>query len=133
MARPLTTKGRKQAARMAAWLKPRLPRGCRILVSPALRAVQTADALGLGYELADKIAPGADAQALLAASGWPDAGESVLLVGHQPSLGRLCGLLLFGQETELSIKKGGLFWLAHRLRGNGPQTVVKAVMTPELL
>ncbi len=133
MARALTAKGRKQAARMAAWLKSRLPEGCRILVSPALRAVQTADALGLAYELTEKIAPGADATALLAAAGWPDAGMPVLLIGHQPTLGRVCGLLLCGQETEVSIKKGGVFWLSHRVRDNCPQTVVKAVMTPDLV
>jgi phosphohistidine phosphatase len=83
--------------------------------------------------LSDRIAPGADATALLAVAGWPDAGEPVLLVGHQPSLGLACGLLLFGQETDVSIKKGGIVWLSNRVRGNTPQTVLKAVMTPEML
>ncbi len=133
MGRALTAKGLKQAERMAAWLKPRLPEGCRILVSPAVRAIQTADALGLAYKVSDKIAPGAEATALLAAAGWPDAGGSALLVGHQPSLGLACGLLLFGQEADLSIKKGGIVWLSNRVRGNSPQTVLKAVMTPEIL
>jgi len=133
MSRPLTAKGRKQAERMAAWLKPRLPEGCRILASPALRAVQTADALGLDYALSDKVSPGVDATALLTAAGWPDAAEPVLLVGHQPSLGLACGLLLCGEERELSIKKGAVVWLSNRVRGNTPQTVLKAVMTPEML
>lgn len=133
MGRTLTAKGLKQAERMAAWLKPRLPKDCRILVSPALRAVQTADALGLDYEVEKKISPGADASALLAAAGWPDAGRPALLVGHQPSIGRVCGLLLFGQEADVSIKKGGVVWLSNRVRGSTPQTVLKAVMTPEML
>lgn len=133
MSRPLTTKGLKQAERMAAWLKPRLPEHCRVLVSPALRALQTADALGLDYKVSDKISPGADATALLVAAGWPDAGEAALLVGHQPSIGLACGLLLFGQEADVSIKKGGIVWLSNRVRGNSPQTVLKAVMTPEML
>jgi len=133
MGRALTAKGVKQAQRMAAWLKPRLPEDCRILVSPAVRAVQTADALGLEYKVTDKISPGADATALLAAAGWPDAGQPALLIGHQPSLGLACALLLFGQEAELSIKKGGIVWLSNRVRGNSPQTVLKAVMTPEML
>lgn len=133
MGRALTAKGLKQAERMAAWLRPRLPEACRILVSPARRAVQTAEALGLDYELSDRISPGADATALLAAAGWPDAGKPVLLVGHQPSLGLVCGLLLFGQEADMSIKKGGIVWLSNRVRGNTPQTVLKAVMTPEML
>jgi phosphohistidine phosphatase len=133
MERALTAKGLKQAERMAAWLKPRLPEGCRILVSPARRALQTADALGLDYKVSDKIAPGADATALLAVAGWPDATAPALLVGHQPSLGLACGLLLFGQEAEVSVKKGGIVWLSNRVRGNAPQTVLKAVMTPEML
>ncbi|MGQ9685896.1 MAG: SixA phosphatase family protein [Thiobacillaceae bacterium] len=133
MGRPLTVKGLKQAERMAAWLKPRLPKDCRILVSPALRAVQTADALGLDYEVEKKITPGADASALLAAAGWPDAGRPALLVGHQPSIGRACALLLFGQEADVSIKKGSVVWLSNRVRGSTPQTVLKAVMTPEML
>ncbi len=133
MGRPLTAKGVKQAERMAAWLKPRLPADCRILVSPALRAIQTADAMGLDYEVSAKISPGADATALLAAAGWPDARVPALLVGHQPSLGLTCGLLLFGQEAAVSIKKGGIVWLSNRVRGNTPQTMLKAVMTPEML
>lgn len=133
MGRALTAKGLKQAERMAAWLKPRLPKDCRILVSPALRAVQTADALGLDYEVEKKISPGADASALLAAAGWPDAVRPALLVGHQPSIGQVCGLLLFGEEADVSIKKGGVVWLSNRVRGSTPQTVLKAVMTPEML
>ena len=46
-ARALTKKGLKQAAAIAAWLKPRLPDATRILVSPATRAQQTAAALGI--------------------------------------------------------------------------------------
>ena len=43
--RKLTARGRKQAKQIARWLKPRLPADARIVVSPALRAVQTAEAL----------------------------------------------------------------------------------------
>ena len=39
-ARELTKKGRKQAERMAKWLRPRLDGDWRILVSPAKRALQ---------------------------------------------------------------------------------------------
>ena len=41
--RALTQQGRKQAARMAAWLDRSLPNGCRILCSPTMRTVQTAE------------------------------------------------------------------------------------------
>ena len=43
-ARKLTGKGEKQAAKIAQWLKPRLPRDCRVITSPTQRTVQTAAA-----------------------------------------------------------------------------------------
>ena len=45
--RKLTPRGRKQAKQVARWLKQRLPADARILVSPAIRAMQTAEALEL--------------------------------------------------------------------------------------
>ena len=131
--RPLTAKGRKQAEEMAAWLNTRLPRDARILVSPARRTLQTADALGRKYEVVRGLAPGEDAVHLLSAVGWPDAKGVVLVVGHQPTLGETASILLFGEARGLSIKKGGLIWLTNRVRGDLPQTVLKAAMTPELL
>ncbi len=136
MARALTAKGRKQADKMAAWLHARLPAKTRILVSPAVRALQTADALKLDYEVVANIAPGAIGVQILSAAGWPDASGTVLVVGHQPTLGEAAGLLLFdetdGEGRALSLKKGGLLWLTNRVRGSHPQTVLKAAMSPEL-
>jgi phosphohistidine phosphatase len=54
-------------------------------------------------------------------------------VGHQPTLGEAASLLLFGETRALNIKKGGLLWLTNRVRGDQPQTVLKAAMTPELV
>lgn len=133
MARALTKKGLKQAEKMAAWINANLPGQTRILVSPAVRAVQTADALGLDYELAPNIAPGAMGEQVLAVAGWPDARGSVLLVGHQPTLGEAASLLLFGETRGMNIKKGGLLWLTNRVRGSQPQTVLKAAMSPDML
>ncbi len=133
MARPLTNKGRKQAERMADWLHGHLPKGTRILVSPAQRTRETADALGLAYEVEANLAPGGDAAHLLAAAGWPEASGAVLVVGHQPTLGEVASLLLFGESSTLSIKKGGVIWVTNRVRGENPQTVIKAAMTAEML
>jgi phosphohistidine phosphatase len=132
MARELTAKGRKQAERIALWLKPRLPESTRILVSPAVRALQTADALELDYEVVSNIAPGALGVQVLSAAGWPDATGTVLLIGHQPTLGEASSLLLFGEAGGLNIKKGGLIWLSNRVRGSQPQTILKAAMSPDI-
>jgi phosphohistidine phosphatase len=131
--RPLTTKGRKQAERMALWLKAHQPKGTRILVSPTLRTRETADALECKYEIDRNLAPGVDAVHLLAAAGWPDATGAVLLIGHQPTLGEAASLLLFGEGRPLSLKKGAVLWLTNRVRGDAPQTVIKAAMTAEML
>src|SRR5471032_1473859 len=45
MERELTKRGRAQARRVAGWLRERLPKGTKVLASPALRCVETARAL----------------------------------------------------------------------------------------
>ena len=52
---------------------------------------------------------------------------------HQPVLGRIAALLLSGQEAEWTIKKGALWWLSNRTRGDETQTVLRAVIPAELL
>lgn len=98
--RRLTLRGEKQARTMAAWLRERQPKDMRIIVSPAMRTQQTAEALKLPFETIRKIGPEACVSELIAASGWPEASGAVLIVGHQPSLGRMASLLLAGNESE---------------------------------
>src|SRR6476646_3593802 len=85
--RKLTAKGRKQAARMAEWLLARLPSKYTVLASPARRTRETADALGIRYKIAERLAPGAAPADILEAAGWPSHKGAVLVVGHQPDLG----------------------------------------------
>jgi phosphohistidine phosphatase len=131
--RVLTAKGNKQARQVAAWLNERLPKETTILVSPAARALQTADALGRRYLVVSELAPGADAAHVLTVAGWPDGEGAVLVVGHQPSLGEAACLLLFGESRSLSMKKAGLVWVTNRVRGDHPQTVLKAAISAELV
>src|SRR5688500_18169079 len=88
-ARELTDKGRKQADLMAAWLRPRLPKNTRIIVSPTRRTQQTASALNQDFETVREISPGVSPETVLNAAGWPDAKGAVLVVGHQPTLGEV--------------------------------------------
>lgn len=132
-ARKLTVKGEKQAERMAAWLKSHLPKDARVLVSPARRAQQTARALTDDFQTVKEIGAGADATAILVAAGWPDAKGTVVIVGHQPMLGRVAALLLAGAEADWAVKKGGVWWLSNRVRQDERQTVLRAVMSPEFL
>lgn len=131
--RELTGRGRKQASRMADWLNPRLPPDVRILVSPATRALQTAQALGREYEQAPTLAPGACADDVLAAAGWPDAAYPVLIVGHQPTLGQVAMQLLAGQAGDLVVKKGSIWWFQGRGRAGQLEVVLRAVAAPDWL
>jgi len=131
--RRLTERGEKQARTMAAWLRERQPKDIRIIVSPAIRTQQTAEALKLPFETLRKIGPDACVSELIAASGWPHANGSVLIIGHQPSLGRMASLLLAGHESEWTIKKGALWWLSNRVRRGETQTVLRAVIPAEFL
>src|SRR5260221_732071 len=87
-ARKLTARGREQARRIAAWLKPRLPRRCEVLVSPAIRAQQTALALGVPFVTSPAVGTEAAAAALIAAVDWPARSRATLIVGHQPTVER---------------------------------------------
>ena len=118
---------------MAKWIREHQPKDLRIIVSPAVRTQQTAEALKLPFETLRKIGPEACVSELIAASGWPAASDSVLIVGHQPSLGRMASLLLAGSESEWTIKKGALWWLSNRVRRGETQTVLRAVIPAELL
>lgn len=133
LARRLTARGEKQAARMAAWLDRQLPDGARIWCSPAQRCEQTALALGRKFKLSGAIAPESDPRVLLELVQWPSGKSPVVVVGHQPTLGRVVAGLLGLQEEDCSVKKGAVWWLRHRERGTSGQTVVVTVQTPELI
>jgi len=133
MARSLTGRGQKEAARMARWLDHQLIETARILVSPALRCEQTALNLGRKFKICDQLGPQGTADDLLAIAQWPDAKAPVLVVGHQPSLGQVAARLLGLPQTELSVRKGAVWWLRSRLRDEQRQTVLLAVQSPDLL
>jgi phosphohistidine phosphatase len=134
--RRLTPKGEKQARLVGAWLKHHLPADTRVLVSPALRCQQTALPADLPYATDERIGTAATASDLLAAAGWPDAASeagAVLLVGHQPTLGEVASLLLFGAESDLMVKKGAAWWISSKNKAGDEQIFLRAVMGPELL
>jgi phosphohistidine phosphatase len=128
-ARKLTERGREQARRVAAWLEPRLPRGCEILVSPATRAQQTALALGVPFVTSPAVGTDASADDVIAAAEWPTRSGPVLIVGHQPTLGGVAAMLLSGAEADWEVAKGALWWFSHE-NGN---IALRAVVDPELL
>jgi phosphohistidine phosphatase len=103
-ARPLTDRGREQAAAAGRALAELglIPEAC--LTSPKKRALQTAELAceGLGLTpVVEEALAGPDHRAEVLASGW----ASVLLVGHEPMMSaetsRLTG-------ANVKFRKGGL-------------------------
>jgi phosphohistidine phosphatase len=133
LARRLTPRGEKQAARVAAWLDRQLPEGARVWSSPAVRCEQTVMALGRRYKISEAIAPEAPVDALLELVQWPAGKGPVVVVGHQPTLGQVIARLMGFTEDDCSVKKGALWWLRHRERNGSSETVVVTVQTPEML
>lgn len=133
LARRLTPRGEKHAARMAAWLDRQLPSGTRVMSSPAQRTEQTALALGRKFKVRPELGPGCDPLTVLELAQWPDGKGPVLVVGHQPTLGQVIARLLGLTEEECAVKKGAVWWLHQRERDGQHQTVLLTVQTPELL
>ncbi|HEY2558961.1 MAG TPA: histidine phosphatase family protein [Caldimonas sp.] len=128
LARALTARGREQAERMAAWLGPRLPATARVIVSPAKRCLQTVAALGRAPTTVAAIGPDATPEALLAAAGWPGGGETIVVVGHQPTIGQAAALAMGAVGAAWQVKKGAVWWL----RGSKSGAVrLHAVRSPD--
>jgi phosphohistidine phosphatase len=114
--RPLTSKGKRQLRQIADAMKTLGLRFDLILSSPYVRAQQTAEIVAKALKrqkqlkLSDELIPGGNPRALIQqlSANYPKA-DAVLLVGHEPYLSRLIGLLITG-ETHLGmdLKKGGL-------------------------
>ncbi|MCM1512157.1 MAG: histidine phosphatase family protein [Oxalobacter formigenes] len=129
--RRLSGKGLKQAALAADWLNPRLPENTTILVSPALRARQTANTLGRQYSINNNLALSSTAENMLDAARSSSNSQTVLLVSHQPLLGHLASLLLCGQKQPWHIAKSQVWWFEIQ-ENDSRETVLKAVMDPSL-
>ncbi|HSV44509.1 MAG TPA: histidine phosphatase family protein [Ramlibacter sp.] len=129
--RALTSRGEKQAARVAAWLDRLLPEGARVLSSPARRCEQTALALGRKCKLRPELGPLGSAAELLEVAQWPHARLPVVVVGHQPVLGQALAQLLGLRHDSCPVRKGAAWWIRTRERDGHQQTVVVAVQSPD--
>ena len=128
-ARKLTSRGQKQAARIARWLDARLPDQYRLIVSPAVRAQQTARALSRKFVTDPDLSVDSSPARMIRSVNWPDAGGTTVLVGHQPSLGAMAALLVSGREESWNIRKGAVWWLEHRDGG----VSIRAIIDPTLI
>jgi len=130
--RTLTSKGITQAKGISRWLNKKMPRQAAVLTSPALRAQQTVEHLQYRFQTVGELHPNANLETVLKMLHDFDGYESVLLVGHQPLLGRLAAYLLGMNDRELSIKKGAVWWLRLGSREVNRYQLY-TIQTPQLL
>lgn len=131
--RELTKRGKRQAERMSAWLRPLLVGEWRILVSPTKRTLQTVKALDMAFDVREALGASSTPQMVLREAGWPQGGDDVLIIGHQPTLGQVAARLVGGGQGDVSIRKGAIWWFATRDRRGEQETILKAVLNPDLL
>jgi phosphohistidine phosphatase len=116
---------------MSRWLNQHLPDGARVLVSPTLRTIQTAQALERRKRVMEALGPDQTVEALLHAARWPDAKEPVVVVGHQPTLGLTAAYLLAGVMQPWPVRKGALWWIKRRERDGQVELLLHASLTSE--
>ena len=134
LVRQLTPRGRKQAQAVAKWLQepyrrrrpvPRQPRHAH---DPDGRSVRRPLSRRRGTRARRQRAGRARRRR------WPEGiAETVVVVGHQPTLGHVASLLLTGDVADWSVKKAGVWWFQQRARGGDGQIVLRAVTSPDLL
>ncbi|HEX5137220.1 MAG TPA: histidine phosphatase family protein [Planctomycetota bacterium] len=135
--RPLTRRGRRDAPRIARWMKTHdLVPDC-VIASPSLRTRETAELVIDELELPDEVmrwderAYDADVTTLLhVIAEAPADARRILLVGHNPGIEDLVRGL--GGDTAREPRKGKFFppcALAH-LRVGSPWTALRAGAEP---
>jgi phosphohistidine phosphatase len=112
--RPLTEEGIQKMKKGARGLRTLLPHVDVVCSSPLVRALDTAK---IAAEALNHPASVAVCPQLLPEAAFPDflalmkehAGlDSVLVVGHEPNMGRTISSLLGSSRVMLDLKKGGL-------------------------
>jgi len=112
--RPLTKRGAERTEAAARGLRRFAEGDLLVLTSPLARAAATAaiarQALGLEgvIEPFEPLAPGGSYRAVLARIAAAGSATCLVVVGHEPDLGKLAGMLLFGAPARsLPVKKAG--------------------------
>ena len=136
--RPLTPRGVEKTRRAALGLSRILDSEPHIYSSPLVRARETADLLAAAYipslqvEIMEALVPGRSMEEILGRI-VEIANGTVVLVGHEPGLGHLAGVLVTGKSMTLPLKKAGACGID--LAGNvAPgQGDLKFLATPRML
>ena len=139
--RPLTDKGRKKMRQIAKALRHLGVEFDLILSSPYVRACETAKILAEVFKMKDRIVvsdnliPLGDPELLIGEINEKHAVESLAIVGHEPHLSSLVGLLTTESSgMEITLKKGGVCYLsADDLHHQDHRATLEWLLTPGIL
>jgi phosphohistidine phosphatase len=139
--RPLTDKGRKRMRQIARGLRALEVEFDLILSSPYVRARETAEILADVFKMKKKIAfsenliPMAGPELLIPEISDKYAVDSIALVGHEPHLSALIGLLTSdNRNIDIGLKKGGVCYLeADDLHHDNHRASLEWLLTPGIL
>lgn len=132
--RVLTKRGHKDAAKMAKWLHKHLPDDVEVLCSPARRCLQTAQALHdlnhIKINVSDSFSVDANVAHIVQELLTNNSAPTILIVGHEPTLGLLISRLVALNDSACTVKKGAVWWLRQRKVGATAQYNIEAVKSP---
>lgn len=139
--RPLTEKGRKKMRQIAKALRHLGVEFDLILSSPYVRARETAQILGDVFKkkndilFSDNLIPLGNPELLIAEINENHRVDSLALVGHEPHLSTLIGLLTAeSAKFDMTLKKGGVCYLtADDLHHPDHHATLEWLLTPGIL
>lgn len=139
--RPLTDKGRKKMRQIAKALRNFGVEFDLILSSPYIRSQQTAEILADVFKLKKKIVytdnlmPLEKPELLVGEINEKHPVDSMAVVGHEPHLSALIGLLTTeNSKIDITLKKGGVCYLStDDLHSQDHRATLKWLLTPGIL
>ena len=138
--RPLTAEGIEKMQKAARGLRGLSIRPDLILTSPLPRALQTAHILlktldgEPPLETLASLSPGGNRRDVYRELQQKESLESIMLVGHQPSLGEIAGEIAWGSaENYVELKKGGACCLQLEKLRPTPSGTLLWLATPSIL
>jgi phosphohistidine phosphatase len=139
--RPLTDKGRKKMRQIAKALRYLGVQFDLILSSPYVRACETAEILADVFKMKSKIVfsdnliPLGNPELLIGEINEKHTVDSLAIVGHEPHLSSLIGLLITeGSRIEMTLKKGGVCYLtADNLHYQDHRATLEWLLTPGIM
>lgn len=137
--RPLTDKGRKKMRQIAKGLHALGVEFDLILSSPYIRAQETAEILADVFKLKKKLIfsesliPEAEPGKIIAEINESHTVDAIAIVGHEPHLSALIGLLTANASIDMTLKKGGVCRLTADDLHHEHRATLEWLLTPGIL